>query len=170
MLLKHPKTLITGTPGVGKTTLIKNILAKLPPQSSTGFYTSEIRLGGVRQGFELQALGGDRQILAHVKLSSPWRVGKYRVDVPGLDRFLDHRDLLKHNADVIVIDEIGKMELFSTKFQDLVHQLLTSKRQVLATIAMQGSGFINRVKQMPQVKIFQLTLANRDHLIDQILR
>jgi len=76
MLLKHPKTLITGPPSVGKTTLVKNILAKLPPQSSTGFYTSEIRIGGVRQGFELQALDGDRQILAHVKFNSPWRQGR----------------------------------------------------------------------------------------------
>ena len=93
-----------------------------------------------------------------------------RVDVLGFDRFLDHHDLLNRTADIIVIDEIGKIELFSTKYQDLVRQLLNSKRQVLATIAMQGSGFINRVKRMPQVNLFQLTLDNRDHLIDQIMR
>ena len=170
MPLLHPKTLITGVPGVGKTTLIKRLLIELSPVSTSGFYTSEIRKKGIRQGFELQALDGNRQILAHVKLSNPCRVGKYRVDVSGFERFLDRLDLVNSNADVIVIDEIGKMELFSSRFQQLVYQLLTSQTQVLATIALKGGDFIHQIKQMPHVKVFEVTLANRGNLAEEILQ
>ena len=169
MQLRYPKIFITGLPGVGKTTLVKRIIAELDPVQITGFYTAEIRKRGVRQGFELCALNGDRQILSGVNVSSPWRVGKYRVDVPGFDQFLESLALLNSDAEIIVIDEIGKMEAFSHQFQGIVNRLLASDKKILGTIALKGTGFIHQIKQMPQVKLFEVTLSNRDRLITEIL-
>lgn len=169
MLFKHPKILITGVPGVGKTTMIQRILARSAAKSMAGFYTSEIRNRGVRQGFELRALNGDRQILARVDIHSRWRVGKYKVDVPGFDHFLDRLDLISIDADVVVIDEIGKMEILSHKFQRIVRNVLSSDRNVLGTIALKGVGFIQEVKRMPAVRVVEMTLANRDRLSGEIL-
>ena len=73
MQLKYPKIFITGLPGVGKTTLVKRIIAELDPVQIKGFYTAEIRKRGVRQGFELCALNGDRQILSGVNVSRAFR-------------------------------------------------------------------------------------------------
>ena len=100
MRLKYSKILITGLPGVGKTTLVKSIVSDLDSTTVTGFYTEEIRNRGVRQGFELRAVNGDRKILSHVNISSPWRVGKYKIDVTGFDIFLERLDLLNSDANL----------------------------------------------------------------------
>lgn len=77
MRLRHAKTLITGKPGVGKTTLIRKIVEQMQPLSMSGFHALEIRSRGYRSGFELRGLNGERNILAHVGLESRHRVGKY---------------------------------------------------------------------------------------------
>ena len=89
MRLRHDKTLITGTPGVGKTTLVQNIIQRMRSANISGFYTTEIRSRGSRKGFELVGLNGERGILAHVNINSPHHVGKYRVDTNGFEEFLE---------------------------------------------------------------------------------
>ena len=102
---------MTGQPGTGKTALIKEALARTKVKGG-GFYTEEIRTGGTRQGFRIVALDGQEAILAHVSISSPYQVSKYRVDTDALDRVgvAALRQALKE-SDLVVIDEIGKMEL-----------------------------------------------------------
>ena len=114
MRLIHTRTLITGKPGVGKTTLVQKIIALMRPVNLAGFCTVEMRRGGVRTGFELQGVKGGRRILAHVDIVSPHHVGRYGVDTAGFESFLETLDLLNPEVELIVIDEIGKMELFST--------------------------------------------------------
>ena len=77
MRLKHAKTLITGKPGVGKTTLVQEIIKLMGSVNMAGFCTSEIRCTGSRLGFELPGLNGGRRTLAHVKIDSRHRVGRY---------------------------------------------------------------------------------------------
>ena len=96
--------LITGTPGIGKTTLVKKIAAKLQPLHPVGFYTGEIREGGERKGFSLTALDGRESILSHVDIISPHRVGKYGVDVAGFDEFLDSFNFSNPENLIAVID------------------------------------------------------------------
>lgn len=169
MPLGHSNTLITGLPGVGKTTLVRRLCDELQQHRPAGFYTEEIRESGVRRGFALVGLDGSRDILAHVDIAGKHRVGKYGVDVGRLDTFLERLALQDPRNELVVLDEIGKMECCSSLFVDLVRSLLDSERTVLATIALKGGGLMAEVKQRPDVRLFTVTRHNRDTLGPRIL-
>jgi nucleoside-triphosphatase len=169
MRLKHTNTLITGKPGVGKTTLVQKILKRLGSVNMAGFCTSEIRCTGSRLGFELQGLNGERRTLAHVEIDSRHRVGRYGVDKDGFESFLATLDLLNPDVELIVIDEIGKMELFSNRFRNLVCDALNTDKQVLATIPLKGNDFIREIKQRLDIHLMEVTHANRDRLPEAIV-
>ena len=89
----HPnKLLLTGLPGVGKTTLVRRVVDSLPDLHPAGFYTAEIRERGQRRGFRAVGMDGSEGLLAHVEIPGVHRVGRYGVDVEGFERFLDGRD------------------------------------------------------------------------------
>lgn len=150
---------------MGKTTLIQRVIDRIGPDNTVGFYTSEIRSKGSRVGFELCGLNGQRRVLAHKDIKGPHRVGKYGVDTKGFEEFLGELDLLSTDVGLIVIDEIGKMELFSKRFREIVRDVLDSDKQLLATIALKGEGFISEIKGRPDVQLLEVTEQNRDHLI-----
>ena len=77
--------LLTGRPGIGKTTLIKKLIDSVS-LSKGGFYTEEIRKGRERIGFSLITLEGKKSTLSSIKIKSPYRVGKYRVDVDSFEK------------------------------------------------------------------------------------
>ncbi len=136
MTTDQPKNiLITGSPGIGKTTLVKRLFERLAVRHPVGFYTEEIREGGIRRGFRLVGHDGQEGILSHVDIRSPFKVGKYRVDVSGFDRFLDTLKISESESGLVIIDEIGKMECFSRKFLSLLNELLQSENRLFATIA-----------------------------------
>lgn len=169
MPLRHAKTLITGKPGVGKTTLVRRIVHRIHGVPMAGFYTAEIRTGGYRSGFELRGLNGDRRILAHEGLMSRHRVGKYGVDTNAFEAFLEKLDLLNPRVKLVVIDEIGKMELFSKRFRSLIRAVLDADQLLLATIALHGGGIIGEIKQRSDVHLIEVTRRNRDHLVSAVL-
>ena len=107
--------------------------------------------------------------MAHVALESRHRVGKYGVDTLGFEVFLEKLDLINPDVQLIVIDEIGKMELFSKRFRTLVLEALGTKKALLATIALKGEGFLQEIKQRPGVNLFTVTHDNRDHLLSEII-
>jgi nucleoside-triphosphatase len=167
--LAYPKVLLTGKPGIGKTTLIRKIIAQMRPAPMAGFYTAEMRSKGKRCGFELCGLNGARRVLAHVDFKSRQRVGRYGVDTAGFEAFLEQLDLRHPDAGLIIIDEIGKMELFSKRFQTRIRELFDSNRQLIATIALHGGGFVQEIKQRPGVLLLEIMRNNRDHLLAEIL-
>ena len=162
--------LITGPPGVGKTTLIKKLFEKSQHLHLAGFYTEEIREKGMRKGFSLMSLDGKRSILSHVDTKSRYRVSKYGVDVTNFEDFLDKIAFLKPETNLIIIDEIGKMECLSDKFKMLINKLLDSEKSVIATISLKGEGIIEEIKKRHDVKLFVMTLSNRDSLLSEILK
>ena len=164
----HKKILITGAPGVGKTTLIRRLIRKLDTVSCTGFYTAEIRKGRARKGFELISLDGQKGLLAHINIQSPQRVGRYGVDVEGFDNFLNTIRFMQTEADVVIIDEIGKMELFSKKFIHLLETVFSSDQQVIASISARGPDTIQHYKQRGDVTLIEVTRSNRDGMADKI--
>ena len=169
MRLRYDKTLITGKPGVGKTTLVQKIIERIRSVNMAGFYTAEIRSKGSRLGFELQGLNGKRRTLAHVDIHSRHRVGKYGVHTGGFEEFLETLDLMNPDVELIVIDEIGKMELFSNRFRSLVCDALNSDKQVLASIPIKGNEFIREIKQRLDIHLFEVTHGNRDHLPNAVV-
>lgn len=160
--MKKENILITGVPGVGKTTLIGRLAETLKDMNPVGFYTEEIREKGVRKGFKLVSLGGAESILSHVDIDSSKRVGKYGVDVIRFESFLDNIDFFNSDAGLIVIDEIGKMECKSREFLRLIDEVLDSRKSVLATIARKGDGLIDDIKKRSDVHLVEITVKNRD--------
>jgi len=169
MRLKHAKTLLTGKPGVGKTTIIMKVVDRMESVHMDGFYTAEIRCKGSRVGFELLGLNGTRRVLAHVDNDSKHRVGKYGVNTAGFEEFLKTLDLLQPEVELIVIDEIGKMELFSNRFRNLIYDVLNSDKQILASIPLKGNEFIRQIKQRSDTYLLEATHDNRDFLVDTIM-
>ena len=169
MRLKYEKILITGKPAVGKTTLIQKVVGRMGRVRAAGFYTSEIRSGGSRLGFELRGLDGRRRPLAHVDFSGPHRVSKYRVDTAGFEEFLGKLDLLNPDVELIVLDEIGKMELFSSVFRTLVMEALDSDKHLLASVALEGEGVIREIKERRDVHLFEVTRSNREQLVEEVV-
>ncbi len=133
-----------------------------------GFYTEEIREAGRRVGFRWHRLDGRTGILAHVKVKSPHRVGKYGVDLASFEgEAVSVLDPEAPDVDLFVIDEIGKMECFSEEFVAAIRRLLKSDKSVLATVAQKGSGLIQQVKSYPGVELLPLTRENRDEVTQQ---
>lgn len=160
---------MTGVPGVGKTTLIREVARRLAPYHPAGFYTEELRdQRGVREGFRVVTLCGRHGILSHVRHAGPPRVGRYGVDLVGFEGVLKELDLLHSSAPLIFIDEIGKMECCSQRFVELLVDLLDGGTTVVATIALRGKGFIEQVKHRPNCQLIIVTRDNRDALVDDL--
>lgn len=168
------KLLITGVPGIGKTTLalkLYDILTKEFNLKVDGFITEEIRERGIRKGFVIKSLDGKVEaILAHVNIKSPYRVSKYGVNVDAIDEvcvpILEQAML---NADVVIIDEIGKMELLSKKFQNAVKKVFDSDKVVIATIGKFRHPFRDSIVRRKDVMIIELTYNNRNYIVNSIL-
>ncbi len=162
--------LITGQPGVGKTTLSRTLATRLAKYHPAGFYTEEIRdEQGNREGFRLVTLCGRQLVLSHIHHSGPYRVSRYGVDVPGFEQLLAELDLRHVQSRLIVIDEIGKMECLSRRFTDDMTALLNSPKMLIATIAMKGEGFIRQVKDRPDCRLVMVTRENRNRLANDLV-
>ncbi len=162
--------LLTGKPGTGKTSLIKQAVAQLKGKAG-GFYTEEIRSRGVREGFRLVTLDGQDAILAHVNIRSPYRVSRYGVDVDNLDRVgVSALRKAAQQCDLVVIDEIGKMELFSASFRETILQIIDSGKRILGTVMLSSNPSADAIKRKPQVSLITVTRANHQEVLEELLR
>ncbi|KAJ6736945.1 CANCER-RELATED NUCLEOSIDE-TRIPHOSPHATASE [Salix viminalis] len=173
--------LVTGPPGAGKTTLIMRVLETLKPSNPSlkiqGFYTREIREGIERVGFEVVTLDGRKAPLASTIISTPestrWpTVGKYKVDIASFEAVALPELQIKEDTDLFIIDEVGKMELFSSSFFPAVLKVLESNIPLFASIPIPKLGrdipAVTRLRNHPGAKIFTLSPSNRDAVREQI--
>jgi len=162
------KILLTGCPGCGKTTLIKRVVNNLP-QRAGGFYTEEIRDRGTRVGFKIVTLDGDEVVFAHVALKTSERVGKYRLDRSALEAVgvKAIREAVQAQR-LVVIDEIGPMEIRSAIFRDAVNKALDSEVPVLATIFGRSLPFTDAIKSRPDVTLIEVRPDNRERLVSKL--
>ncbi len=160
--------LLTGRPGTGKTSLIKQIVGGIHDKAG-GFYTEEIRQQGVREGFRLVTLDGQSAILAHVDIQSPYRVSKYGVDVDSLDRVgVSALREAARRCELVVIDEIGKMELFSADFRETVSRLIDQGRIILGTIMLNPNHWADEIKRRPEVNLITVTRDNHPEVLKEL--
>ncbi len=153
---------LTGPPGIGKTTVIRAVIEELEIDVG-GFYTSEVRRGGDRIGFDIIDMRGGRGILARVDLRSPNRVGKYGVNRADLERVgVSALERGIAVSGLIVMDEIGRMELCSKSFQKAAIRALDSGTPVLGTIQDRSNEFLDAVRARDDVEVVRLTQGNRD--------
>jgi nucleoside-triphosphatase len=134
-----------------------------------GFYTEEIRLQGVRQGFRIVTLEGRTAQLAHIDIHSRYRVSKYGVDLAGLETTgIEALQQAAAQSDIVIMDEIGKMELFSDRFKTTVLEIVNSGKKVLGTVMLKPNPWADNLKQNPQVQVLNLTRSNHQQVVAQI--
>ncbi|MBL7063824.1 MAG: NTPase [Anaerolineae bacterium] len=163
--------LLTGRPGVGKTTVIKAVAEALG-ECVGGFYTEEIRGPGGRKGFRMVTLDGQKTVMAHVNLRGGGRprVSRYGVDVEAIDRVgVTALRRAMTDCQVIIVDEIGKMELFSGQFRDVVLQAVSGPRPVVATVMSKPNPWVDALKVLPQVEVWGVTMGNRDEMAERVV-
>ncbi|MGB9823550.1 MAG: nucleoside-triphosphatase [Candidatus Hydrothermia bacterium] len=122
---------VKGEPGSGKTTICKLTAEKLAKSGLKicGFITQEVRNEkNEREGFEIYSFCGKKTIFSSVNLNTPYRVGRYRVDIRAFEEIAipNLEDAVLKKCNVLIIDEIGKMEMISEKFRDRIQRIITS--------------------------------------------
>jgi nucleoside-triphosphatase len=175
------KILITGPPRSGKSTLIQQIIKNLKDEFSLkGFLTPEVRKKGKRIGFDVEDINSDMTIPLARKgsYSSQYRLGSYKVFIDKFNQYLDDKlspliyqlDLKKNTKLILIIDEIGKMELFSELFQTILRTVFTSELCIIATIGQKMNHPIKDfILNIPSIKLFTVSHNNQQKIFREIL-
>jgi nucleoside-triphosphatase len=174
MALRKRVLLLTGAPGVGKTTVLMKAVSALKEKGIClgGMLSREVRAGGKRLGFEILDLSsGRRGWLAHVNLKTGPRVGRFHVNLSDLE-LIGAKAIADavENCDVIAIDEIGPMELFSEKFKEVVPKALKSYKPVLAVVHWKaGDKLVIEAEELVDSEMFTVSQKSRDTLPEVIV-
>jgi nucleoside-triphosphatase len=161
--------LVTGRPGCGKSTLVQKLRGEFRDRIISGILTPEIRKHNRRYGFKIiDFASGKEEIMASVDIKSKIRVSKYYVDVRAVNRIMSQFIKGYENSDIFIVDEIGKMELYSEKFKKAIQKILDSKKPVIATIALSRDPFIDSIKKRNDSKVFHLEKGNWKSVFDNI--
>ncbi len=159
---------LTGAPSSGKTTIIKKVIDGLQCPAN-GFYTEEEKQNGRRVGFLMHTLDGQSGYLAHQDISSEYRIRRYGVSIDNIEQIAVPA-ITPVGDQMIILDEIGKMECFSELFQQAVVNALNAPNRIIGTITLGGSDFIRGIKDREDIEILEVTLDNRDTLAGLILK
>jgi nucleoside-triphosphatase len=167
--------LLTGNPGIGKTTVLMKTVNALKERGYTvgGMVSREVREGGARVGFEILDLASSRGgWLAHVNQKNGPQVGRYRVNIEdlntvGAQAIIDATE----KCDVIAIDEIGPMELFSERFKEAGRKALESRKLVIAVVHWKAKDvLVSEAKNRQDAETTTVTLENREKLHNTIAK
>jgi nucleoside-triphosphatase len=154
---------------MGKTTVIKRVVDELGIEKAEGFWSSEIREGNRRVGFEITTLSGEQGVLAHVDFAGRPRVGKYGVNVEDIERVAVPALVRARESNrIIIIDEIASMELCSRHFAPEVRRCLDTHR-VLATLQQRRGGFLDEIRTRRDILQLEVTHSNRDQMPLKVL-
>jgi nucleoside-triphosphatase len=166
-----PRLLLEGRPGIGKTIVAQRLLSLLREAGVpvAGFTTGELRTGGRREGFMVQAASGAQEVLAHVDLPGPPRVGRYGVDLAAFERVALPALRAPRTGGVVVVDELGRMELASAAFRAAVVELLGRDVAVVATVHQARDRFTDALRRRPDIRVVGVTEATRDALPEQLM-
>ena len=166
-------TLLTGLPGVGKSTIIKRLI-QLMPDKFSGFYTEELRKEGERNGFKVTTPDGQEAILAtkdtDVDFDNCIIFGNYKVNISALHQVVIPA-LLKamSSTKIVVVDEIGPMEILSDEFCRVITRIIDNPTlTVIGSIVLRPYYFADSVKKHPRVNMRIVTKDNRNEIFDSL--
>lgn len=173
-MVRKGKFIITGKPGSGKSTCVAILIEGLKRKGIMfgGIRTPEVREGGIRTGFVVEDLfTGDKDIFASIKFSGGPSISKYVVDlrrfesiaIPALTRAV-------RECEVIIVDEIGKMELLSSKFVEMIREVWKSNSIAVGTAPLAKIGEVEELKRSSEVIHMEKGGAERvaDYLLGRI--
>ncbi len=164
----HKNIFLTGAPSSGKTTVIKKIIENLN-HPANGFYTEEERIDGKRVGFLMKTLDGRKGYLAHQDIKSDFYIRRYGVSIENIEN-IAVPSITPVENNIIILDEIGKMECFSPAFKQATTNALDASNIVIGTITLGGDDFIREIKKRKNMEISEVTVYNRTLLPGIILR
>ena len=166
---------LTGTPGVGKTTVLLKAVEALQKQGLKpgGMVSREVREAGIRVGFQLRDLASGRTgWLSHVRNPTGPQIGQYRVNLTDLEAIgvKAIEDALKRDEiGLVVIDEVGPMELFSRAFKEAFREALGSSKPLLGVLHQRTRDrAIDEARSNPRVTVVEVTYRNRDLLPERV--
>jgi nucleoside-triphosphatase len=166
------KILLEGRPGAGKSTVARRLAQELRCRGVRvcGFVTDELRERGRRVGFAVETFDGERATLAHVSLSGPPRVSRYGVDVEAFERVALPALEAAGEAEIVIVDELGKMELASARFCDASSALFDGDVPVVATTHVARHPVTDALKRRKDVERVPVTRATREALPSELAR
>jgi nucleoside-triphosphatase THEP1 len=156
------KILLTGPPKSGKTTLLANLLDAVP--SKRGLVAKEIRVQGERIGFDLVDNTSRTAPLSRIGKPTPYPVSRYFVDVEALDNFIEPLFSFEPHQ-LLYIDEIGQMQLYSSRFKELLNAYLDASNDFLGTItSVYQNEFVEGIRSRKDILLCVITPDNRTEL------
>jgi nucleoside-triphosphatase len=163
--------LLTGAPQSGKTTLIRRLAGALQADGVRvhGITTRELRTRGRRVGFMVEAIDGGSAVMAHVSRADGPQVGRYRVDVPAFEHVaIPALEQTFPGGSVVVIDEIGQMELYSDRFAQAVLHLFEQDLRLVATVHARPHPVTDSLKSRPGVTVLASAKEVQEELLGRI--
>jgi len=166
-----PKIGITGMPSVGKTQTLIKIIEKIQKSGYNveGMITEPIIEKKKRIGFYVvDWQTREKEVFAHIEMDTKDKIGKYGVDinalesigVPAIEKAIEDEEI-----HVIIIDEIGKMEMLSERFCDVVIDALDSDKPIMVTLHKKSrSPLLQDVRRRDDIRILEVTPVNRNLL------
>jgi len=166
--VKGPKLLIEGAYDSGKSKLMERLVTKLGGKMKLGgYYTRDIMENGERVGVKIVTVDKLEGVLAHVKSESRVRVGKFGVNLEDIHNVaVASIERAVREGAVVMIDEIGRMELYSARFRDAVEMALNSANPVVATVQVHAAVYAEELKGRTGIRVLHLDLNNRDDVLN----
>lgn len=169
----NKKILLTGLPGVGKTTIIRKVINNIFLNSGMigGFFTKEIRENNRRVGFQVKTiLSCEIDIIAHEQHKSSYKMHNFGINLNAFEKTLlmELKNCVKRNVSLIVIDEIGIMETKSFKYCQKLLEILNGHKPILGVLKKKENPFLNKIRQVSDLNIIEVNRANRNDVSRKI--